>query len=117
MRDWNALKSRYLRDELPVRLGNLASNLARIKSRCQHTAHGEIIEDLLQESKLFIEWTAADTEIEIAAELVELQVQLACWQYSWAEIRSNVQQRIKVSEQVKIWSEKVLNMSGLLAAN
>ena len=88
MRDWNALKSRYLRDELPVRLGNLASNLARIKSRCQNTAHGEIIEDLLQESKLFIEWTAADTEIEIAAELVELQVQLACWQYSWAEIRS-----------------------------
>ena len=64
--------------------GNLASNLARIKSRCQNTAHGEIIEDLLQESKLFIEWTAADTEIEIAAELVELQVQLACWQYSWA---------------------------------
>ena len=55
MRDWNALKSRYLRDELPVRLGNLASNLARIKSRCQNTAHGEIIEDLLQESKLFIE--------------------------------------------------------------
>ncbi|XZN91254.1 MAG: hypothetical protein ACM65M_27310 [Microcoleus sp.] len=46
-----------------------------------------------------------------------MQVQLACWQNSWAEIRSNVQQRIKVSEQVKIWSEKVLNMSGLLAAN
>ncbi|XZO03204.1 MAG: hypothetical protein ACM65L_05450 [Microcoleus sp.] len=55
MRDWNALKSRYLRDELPVRLGNLASNLARIKSRCQNAANSEIIEDLLEESKLFIE--------------------------------------------------------------
>ncbi|MCC3595841.1 MAG: hypothetical protein EAZ94_23960 [Oscillatoriales cyanobacterium] len=117
MRDWNALKSRYLQDELPVRLGNLASNLARIKSRCQNAVHGELIESLLQESKLFIEWTAADTEIEIAAELVELQVQLACWQYSWAEIRSNAEQRMKVGEQVKIWSEKVLDMSGLLAAN
>jgi hypothetical protein len=117
MRDWNALKSRYLQDELPVRLGNLASNLARIKSRCQNAAHSELIESLLQESKLFIEWTAADTEIEIAAELVELQVQLACWQYSWAEIRSDIQQRMKVGEQVKIWSEKVLDMSGLLAAN
>ncbi|NJK65901.1 MAG: hypothetical protein HC941_04635 [Microcoleus sp. SU_5_3] len=117
MRDWNALKSRYLQDELPVCLENLVSNLARIKFRCQNAAHSEIIEDLLQESKLFIEWTAANTEIEIAAELVKLQVQLACWQYSWAKIRSNVQERIKVSEQVKIWSEKVLNMSGLLAAN
>ena len=117
MRDWNALKSRYLRDELPVRLGNLASNLARIKSRCQNTAHGEIIEDLLQESKLFIEWTAADTEIEIAAELVELQVQLACWQYSWARIWEDAQQRMRVGEQGRIWSGKVLNMSGLLAVN
>ena len=117
MRDWNALKSRYLRDELPVRLGNLASNLARIKSRCQNTAHGEIIEDLLQESKLFIEWTAADTEIEIAAELVELQIQLACWQYSWARIWEDATQRVRVGEQGRIWSEKVLNMSGLLAVN
>ncbi|NJM58966.1 MAG: hypothetical protein HC849_00200 [Oscillatoriales cyanobacterium RU_3_3] len=117
MRDWNALKSRYLQDELPMRLGNLASNLVRIKSRCQNAAHSEIIEDLLQESKLFIEWTAADTEIEIAAELVKLQVQLACWQYSWAKIRSDAKQRMKVGEQVKIWSEKVLNMSGLLAVS
>ena len=68
MRDWNSLKERYLRDELPIRLGNLASNLARIKSRCQNVANGEIIESLLQESKLFIEWTAQDAEIEIAAE-------------------------------------------------
>ena len=41
---------------------------------------------MLQESKLFVEWTAQDAEIEIAAELVELPIQLACWQYSWAGI-------------------------------
>ena len=93
MRDWKSLKERYLRDELPIRLGNLASNLARIKSRCQNVANGEIIESLLQESKLFIEWTAQDAEIEIAAELVELQTQLACWQYSWAGILEDAQQR------------------------
>ncbi|MEG4322908.1 MULTISPECIES: hypothetical protein [unclassified Microcoleus] len=63
MRDWNALKSRYLRDELPIRLGNLASNLARIKSRCQNSANGELVEGLLQESKIFIEWTAMDAEV------------------------------------------------------
>jgi hypothetical protein len=117
MRDWKALKERYLRDELPIRLGNLASNLARIKSRCQNPANGELVESLLQESKLFIEWTALDAEVEIAAELVELQVQLACWQYSWARIWDDAEQRMIVMEQARIWSEKVLNMSGLLAAN
>jgi len=72
---------------------------------------------LLQESKLFIEWTAQDAEIEIAAELVELQTQLACWQYSLARIWEDAEQRMRVAEQERIWSEKVLNMSGLLAAN
>ena len=117
MRDWNALKSRYLRDDLPIRLGNLASNLARIKSRCQNSANGELVENLLQESKAFIEWTAQDAEVEIAAELVELQVQLACWQYSWARIWEDASQRMSVAEQAMIWSGKVLNMSGLLALN
>lgn len=117
MRDWNALKERYLRDALPIRLGNLASNLARIKSRCQNQANRELVESLLKESKWFIEWTAKDFEVEIAAELVDLQVQLACWQYSWGRIWEDEEQRMKVAEQAKIWSEKVLNMSGLLAAN
>ncbi|HEY9705964.1 MAG TPA: hypothetical protein V6C58_26250 [Allocoleopsis sp.] len=117
MRNLNDLKCRYLKDELPIRLGNLASNLARIKSRCDNSANREIVESLLQESKLFIEWTAKDTEIEIAANLVELQIQLACWQYSWVKIWDNIDERMKVAENARIWSEKVLDMSGLLVVN
>ena len=117
MREWYTLKERYLRDQLPIRLPNLASNLARIKSRFQNAVNGELIENLLQESKLFIEGTAQDAEIEIAAELVELQIQLACGQYSWARIWEDVEQRMKVGEQGRIWSGKVLNMSSLLAVN
>ena len=96
MREWYTLKERYLRGQLPIRLGNLASNLARIKSRSQNAANGELIENLLQECKLFIEWNAQDAEIEIAAELVELQTQLACWQYSWARIWEDATQRMRV---------------------
>ncbi len=51
---------------------------------------------MLQESKLFIEWTARDAEIEIARELVELQIQLACCQYSWAGILEDAEQRMRV---------------------
>ena len=75
------------------------------------------MDNLLQESKLFIEWTAQDAEREIAAELVELQIQLACWQYSWARIWEDAEQRMRVAQETKIWSEKVLHMSGLLTVN
>jgi hypothetical protein len=40
----------------------------------------------LDESKHFIEWTAAEADIDKAAELVELQVQLARGQYNWHDI-------------------------------
>jgi hypothetical protein len=117
MRNWNVLKERYLRDELPIRLGNLASNLARIKSRCQNLAKRELVESLLQESKLFIEWTVPDAQVEIAAELVELQIQLALWQYCIARIWDDGSQRMLFAEQAKVWSERVLNLSGLLSVN
>ena len=117
MRVWYTLKEHYLQGQLPISLENLASNLALIKSRSQNAANGKLIESLLQEIKLFIEWTAQNAEIEIAAELVESQIQLACWQYSWARIWEDAEQRMRVGEQARIWSEKVLNMSGLLAVN
>jgi hypothetical protein len=115
MRDWTSLKKRYLRDELPIRLGNLASNLARIRSRSQNTEYRDLVEGVIQESKFFIEWTASEAEIETAAELVELQIQLSRWQYRWQTIWNDPEQRSQVAEQAKVWSDRVLEMSGLLS--
>lgn len=95
----------------------MASNLAKIHSRCQNVANRELVESLLQESKYFIEWTAAEAEVETAAELVELQIQLARWQYCWETIWDDSQQRMMVAEQARIWSDRVLDMSGLLSVN
>ena len=114
MKDWTAIHERYLRDELPVRLGGLAANLSRIKSFSAHDASREAVESLIDESKFFIEWTTAEAEINTAAELVELQVQLARWQYKWAQIWPDPLQRRTVAEQSGEWSRRVLEMSGLL---
>ena len=65
MRNWAAIRERYLRDSLPIRLGGLAANLARIKSFSDHPDHRDVIESLLDESKFFIEWTAPETEINL----------------------------------------------------
>lgn len=114
MKDWMVIRERYLRDKLPTRLGGLAANLARIKSFSDHPDHCEAVESLLDESKFFIEWIAADIEVKVAAELVELQIQLATWQRSWANIWVDTLQRMKVAEQAHNWSKRVLEMSGLL---
>ena len=114
MRNRTAIRERYLRDSLPIRLGGLAANLARIKSFSNHPDHRDVIESLLDESKFFIEWTAPETKIDLQVELVALQLQLACWQRSWQGIWADPSQRAAVGEQAQAWSERILKRSGLL---
>jgi hypothetical protein len=80
MNDWTQIQERYMRDDLPVRLDGLAVNLSRIKSFSANDSGKDAVESLIDESKMFIEWTAAQAEIDIAEKLVQLQIQLALWQ-------------------------------------
>jgi hypothetical protein len=114
MKNRDAIHDRYLRDKLPTRLGGLAANLSRIKSFAIHEVNREAVVGLIEESKFFIEWTAADADIDMAAELVELQIQLARWERNWENIWVDHEQRQQVIEQSTHWVEKVLEMSGLL---
>ena len=114
MRDLAALKERYLRDALPVRLGGLAANLARVGSFSDHPDHRDVVADLLEESKFFIEWTAHDATSDVQMELVQWQLQLARWQHAWAAIWAEPARRREVAEQACQWSERVLHLSGLL---
>jgi hypothetical protein len=116
MKDWTAIRERYLRDSLPVRLGGLAANLSRIKSFAAQDASRDAVESMLDESKHFIEWTAAEAEIQTAAQLVELQVQMARWQLTWTKTWNDPLHRRQLAEQSAIWSKRVLEMSGLLNA-
>ncbi len=114
MKDRTAIRERYLRDKLPVRLGGLAANLARVKSFSDHSDHRDIVESLLDESKFFIEWTASDVELNLRVELIQLQLQLARWQRAWSGIWADPTRRAAVADQAGVWSKRVLAMSGLL---
>jgi len=115
MKNRTAIQERYLRDPLPIRLGGLAANLARVESFSNHLDHGEVVERLLDESKYFIEWTAPDANLQLQAELVELQRQLAQWQHTWKDIWADPIKRTAVAEQAGAWSKRVLDRSGLLS--
>ncbi len=114
MKDYTTIQARYLRDDLAVRLGGLAANLRRVQSLTRNDANRDVVESMLDESKHFIEWTAAEADIDKAAELVELQVQLARWQYQWHDIWNDPVRRREVAEQSGRWSDRVLELSGLM---
>ena len=114
MKDWAVIRERYMRDDLPVRLGGLAANLSRIKSFSANEASGETVASLIDESKMFIEWTASQADISTAATMVDIQIQLALWQIRWNRIWPNANKRKQIAEQSGIWSKQILEMSGLL---
>lgn len=115
MKDWTAIRERYLRDDISVRLGGLAANLSRIKSFANNESNRAVVESLIDESKHFIEWTAHEIEPEIAAKLVELQVELALWQIKLNKLWPDAAQRKHISEVSNAWSQQILKASGLLS--
>jgi hypothetical protein len=103
MKDWTPIQERYLHDSIPVRLGGLAANLRRIRSFAAQETSREAVASLLEESKFFIEWTAPETLPETAAQLVELQIQLARWQHNWPQIWADPTRRQQLAEQSLVW--------------
>ena len=114
MKDFTKVRERYLRDPLPVRLGGLAADLARIGSTATNPTNGRVVEVLLEEARRFIEWTAVETEPDIASQLVDLQVSLTLWLHSWLKGPASSVHRALLAHQARCWSDQVLTMSGLL---
>lgn len=114
MRNRNAIQKRFLKEPLPVKLGHLASNLSRISFFSQASnKNRQIINDVLEESKFFIEWIAPQTNVELAEWLAQIQIKLALWQLNWQRQKQLPQTRT-VSVLTKQWSSQLLKRAGLL---
>jgi hypothetical protein len=108
------LRQRFLRDSLPVRLGGLAATLARVSSSAREAENPVIVSGLMDEARYLIEWTAAEAEPEVAAELVQTQRLLTLWLRAWNAAHADRHQRVLLAAQAKEWSDKTLQYSGLL---
>ena len=75
-----------MRDDLRMRLGGIAANIARIASWSSDPADWEAVQSMLEESEFFIEWTALEAPLNVQALLVELQIQLALWHLIWPQV-------------------------------
>lgn len=116
MKSASVIRERYLRDPLPVRLGGLAANLARVESFSGTPENGAVVERLIEESTYFIEWTAPDAQLEVQEQLVGLQHDLVRWRRAWEEIWSDPERRAAMAREAGRWSGRLLELSGLLSA-
>ena len=108
MKNLETIKKRYLQDDLQVRLGGIAANLARIASFSSDPVDWEAVQSTLEESKFFIEWAAPEAPLNVKTFLVELQIQLALWHRVWPQVYANPQEREKLSQLARTWSQNVL---------
>ena len=107
-------RERFLRDPLQSRLGGLAATLGRISSSARESSDPGNVARLLEEAKYLIEWTAADTEPEIGAELVSMQTMVSLWLRAWEKASQSKEQRTLLSVEAKHWSDRAMDFSGLL---
>jgi len=106
MQNLEEIKKRFMKNDLAVQLGCIASNLARVESFSKLPNNRRVIEDLIEESKFFIEWVTPEVNAKIQPELVEAQIKLALWQ--------QLRNRKEVSKDAGKLASKILKLSGLL---
>ena len=106
----DVVRERFLRDSLPIRLGGLAADLARVASFSANPANRQAVASLLEESKYFAEWSASDAPLETQAVLAELQVMLAVWERRWLKGVAVPTLQAEAEEQ----SAALLSLAGLV---
>jgi len=107
-------KGRYLRDAIPIRIGNLSSSISRLGFFIYKNKFHATVVQLLQECQSFAEWTFPDADFETQLALSNLQADLAGWQDDFENQKNNSDWRAEVNAACEKWSQRLLELSGLL---
>ncbi len=108
-----ATRERFLRDRVPVRLGGIASNLARIRSFSEDPTLGNAVQGVLLQTGLFIDWVAPDLDLEQQALLLEVQRLIARSRARWDRLWTDPIERTTLGREAGRWSDRILALSGL----
>jgi hypothetical protein len=77
MNNWIAAEIAFRCDRLPVRIDRLTTNLLRLGSLSLNDTGADSALAVLRESKVFIELTAINLDVDSAFELAQIQRQLS----------------------------------------
>jgi hypothetical protein len=109
MKDLKKIRERFIRDESPVRMGNLASDLLRLSKWIQQRHNDEAIMDLMRRIAWFMEWSG-----DLASrQLADMQREICRWRRVWPVDQVRHILALRASQM----SNRVLEESGLLEQN
>jgi hypothetical protein len=126
MRNWETTKINYLKFDRSQQLGNLASNLARIRTNVREgdDVGNKVAIAVIEECQYFTEWIITtlntmqnEVDLILAEELLRLGRQVTHWKWHWHEIWQDETQRLEVAAVAEQWSQEMLERSGLLQTN
>jgi hypothetical protein len=107
--NWQSFGERYVRMTWRQQLGNLASTLARLSSRCSRPEHDLLVTHLLREAALLIEWGAPHTPSAVHPDLAAMQREVLAWRDHWPLDQA----RPLLALRARQMSEALLRMAGL----
>src|SRR3989338_6170017 len=113
MNDLESIRKRLMREEPKKRLGHLAADLLRIANFIESGSANEA-KPIIRESKWFAEWIAPEVDLETQQFLVTAQSFLALKEVQWPFWVSNPEQVSSTASTIRIWSNNLLQKSGLL---
>ncbi|MGH7495407.1 MAG: hypothetical protein ACREOO_23870 [bacterium] len=117
MIDAAKLQALHTRDPIPIQLGNLASSVKRLGFLIHTHKSEKSVRQLLQECRSFAGWTFPDADFETQLALADLQIALDNWGKDLEGEKNEEPWRTAVNAACEKWSQKLLELSGLLGTN
>jgi hypothetical protein len=102
----------YMIQPLEQRLGQIQEILSRVERA--DFANAEEAHDVMQQGCWYLEWMgyAMEFEVEVIAEMVDLQRFLVRWSKRWAQLEANPTQRLEVQNMAQEWSNRAFEWAG-----
>jgi ferredoxin-fold anticodon binding domain-containing protein len=113
MNNWSVEEIAFRCDRLSIRMERLAQNFLQIGSLSWDGVDAEAVLEIVRESKVFLELTAIDLDIENAFELAQIQRQLSRWHVHWLETWESDANRLEISTLSLAWANRIREMAGV----
>jgi|GEM_PF-1119835 len=116
MPNWSSIKAGFVKQTRSMQLGELASCLSRINAWCfDAESDRQGVPVILSESLFYLSLLIEHEELN-TPEFIQLRQLLLSWQEGWSIIISRPAEIAFVSATSASWSDRILNMSGLLTS-
>ena len=114
MNNWTASEITFRCERLSVRMERLAQNFLLMSALSVDGSDAEAVLALVRESKVFLELTAIDLDVDRAFELAQIQRQLSRWHIHWQQTWTNDVSRQEISTLAQTWVARIQEMAGVL---